>query len=212
MNRLKNLEMNKLFKELDYIQSDFEYTNEVITTSELDFLNDVTNFLKINPQLKELYDKKIQNRIDDLISKNQVSEELQILDNDNLIEGREIMENNIEEDITNDDVDQKIKSVYRSIVKLTHPDKVKDDKLNNYYLKATNLYDKKDIIGLYSICSEIGIIFDFSEINVVDIKDKIQLLKDRIKFMESTFTWKWFYSKDEDERMLLIFNFIKMQI
>lgn len=211
MNRLKNLEMNKLFKELDYIQSDFEYTNEVITTSELDFLNDVTNFLKINPQLKELYDRKIQNRIDDLISKNQVSEELQILDSD-AIEEKEIVENNIEEDIIDNDVDKKIKSVYRSIVKLTHPDKVKDNKLNNYYLKATNLYDKKDIIGLYSICSEIGIIFDFNEINVVDIKDKIQTLKDRIKFMESTFTWKWFYSKDEDERMLLIFNFIKMQI
>ena len=211
MNRLKNLEMNKLFKELDYIQSDFEYTNEVITTSELDFLNDVTNFLKINPQLKELYDRKIQNRIDDLISKNQVSEELQILDSD-AIEEKEIVENNIEEDIIDNDVDKKIKSVYRSIVKLTHPDKVKDNKLNNYYLKATNLYDKKDIIGLYSICPEIGIIFDFNEINVVDIKDKIQTLKDRIKFMESTFTWKWFYSKDEDERMLLIFNFIKMQI
>ena len=61
MNRLQYLQTKKLFKELDYMESDFEYRNEIISEADSEFITQVNNFLEEHPQLKEIYDEKIDN-------------------------------------------------------------------------------------------------------------------------------------------------------
>lgn len=219
MDKIKQLELNKLFKELDFIQSDHDYKNEIISSTEADFLTGVSKFLEKNPQLKELYDKKIQERIDAILKKQEPKpEDLQVVDNEQINQTEEENKEQTdeiereEEEIVESEKDKKLKSIYRLIVKLTHPDRVSDKKLNNLYLKATDFYDKKDIIGLYSISTELGIDIDYNDLSLDDLKGKISTIRDRIAFMESTLTWKWYYSQDEGEKLNLIFLFIRTQL
>lgn len=224
MNKLKKLEAKKLLKELEFFESDFEYKNEVISEADSEFLNSVNSFLSNHPQLKELYDKKINDKIDQMIKKKEdeikdiQARESESEGNGNMDgENVEEEENGIQED--QQDVENKedvkspkLKKLYRDIVKLTHPDKVKSEKLNALYIKATSFYDKNDLAGIYSICDEIGIEYEVDEEDNVLISDKINTLRQRISFMEQTFTWKWFYGKDQQERDNIILTYIRMQL
>ena len=69
MSKLKRLETKKLLRELEYIESDYDYKNEVISEADGDFLNSVNAFLTSHPELKEMFDKKINDKIDQMIKK-----------------------------------------------------------------------------------------------------------------------------------------------
>ena len=232
MDKIKQLEIKKLLKELDYVESDFEYKTEIVSENDSKFMQDVNKFLDKHPNLKEMFDKKINDRIQDIINKNKVNENTDLIKredgnndtenvrtdgNDN--EGSSEEKEKNKEDIQNTEEDEiadikssKIKKLYREIVKLTHPDRVKNKKLNDLYLKATDFYDKNDIAGIYAICSELKIDYDIDEEDAVNIMDKIRSLKDRIGFVESTFTWKWHYCKTDQEKEQLIYLYIRAQI
>ncbi len=223
MSKLKKLETKKLLKELEFVESDYDFKNEVVSEADGEFLNSVTKFLEGHPQLKELFDQKINYKIDQMLKKKEDeikelerAESERIGDTSNSIEGEEtIIEEAIEEDIEkNEDTESnnKIRKLYREIVKLTHPDKVKSKKLNDYYIRATGFYDIKDLAGIYSICDELNIEYEVDESDNVLITDKITKLRDRIKFMESTFTWRWHYGVDQQDKDNVILTYIRMQL
>lgn len=219
MDKFKQLEQKKILKELDYIETDFEFKNEIISEVDSEFINGVNEFLKERPDLKELFDKKMGKKFDDDID-NKSNDE-----NNKDGEGGEKVNPDQIEDNLNDDGDiseeveiepkkeksPKVKKLYREIVKLTHPDKVKVKKLNDLYLKATEYYESDDITGLYSICNELGIEYELDESDNESILLKIKSLKGKIGFIESTFTWKW-YSAKEKEKENLILNYIQLQL
>lgn len=212
MNKLKDLETKKLLKELDFIEMDYEYRSEVVSEADSEFMNSINDFLSKNPELKDLYDKKVTERIEKTI--NDVKSKYEESDN---IEIEEEQENNISEEENTDDVisnekSPEVKKVYREIVKLTHPDKIKDKRLNDFYIKSTELYNNNDKIGLYKICDELGIIYEMDENDSEVIEDKINTLKRKINFLESTFTWKWFNTKDEKTKERILLDFISLKL
>jgi hypothetical protein len=212
MNRLKDLEIKKLLKELDFIEIDYEYRSEVVSEADSEFMNSINDFLSKNPELKDLYDRKVTERIEKTI--NDVKSKYEESDN---IEIEEEQENNISEEENTDDVisnekSPEVKKVYREIVKLTHPDKIKDKRLNDFYIKSTELYNNNDKIGLYKICDELGIIYEMDENDSEVIEDKINTLKRKINFLESTFTWKWFNTKDEKTKERILLDFISLKL
>jgi hypothetical protein len=212
MNKLKGLEIKKLLKELDFIEMDYEYRSEVVSEADSEFMNSINDFLSKNPELKDLYDKKVTERIEKTI--NDVKSKYEESDN---IEIEEEQENNISEEENTDDVisnekSPEVKKVYREIVKLTHPDKIKDKRLNDFYIKSTELYNNNDKIGLYKICDELGIIYEMDENDSEVIEDKINTLKRKINFLESTFTWKWFNTKDEKTKERILLDFISLKL
>ena len=234
MDKIKQLEIKKLLKELDYVESDFEYKSEIISENDSKFMRDVNKFLEKHPNLKEMFDKKINDKIQDILNKNKKNDNTDIIkreeedvidtedtrtdsdsDKNDAQEGAEKEEDiqSAEEDEIKENIKSpKIKKLYREIVKLTHPDRVKNKRLNDLYLKATDFYDKNDIAGIYDICSELKIEYDMDEEDAVNIMIKIKTLKDRIGFVESTFTWKWHYCKTDQERDQLIYLYIRTQI
>lgn len=234
MDKLKQLEIKKLIKELDYIESDFEYKSEIIVENDHKFMTDVSKFLEKNPQLKEMFDKKINDRIEDLLKRNQPNENTDIIkveedeqpnigdkDESGSESGsgehdekssKEAKEEPESEESTQEDKSPKLKKLYREIVKLTHPDRVKIKKLNELYIKATGMYDKNDLAGIYSICNELKIDYEIDEDDAQNITTKITTLRERIGFIESTITWKWHYSKTPQEKEQLIFLYIRMQL
>ena len=202
MNRLQFLQTKKLFKELEYMESDFEYRNEIISEADSDFISKVNNFLEEHPSLKEIYDEKIDTHIQKSILRN----------TEEVIELFEEVEEVIEEEIFVETKLPKVKKLYREIVKLTHPDKVDQKSLNDLYLTATKYYDNNDKIGLYKVCTELEIDYDLDDEDNQIIESKIDDLKRRIEFLESTFTWQWINTDGEKEKLEMMIQFIRMRL
>jgi hypothetical protein len=199
MNRLQFLQTKKLFKELEYMESDFEYRSEIISEADSEFIGKVNDFLEEHPNLKEIYDDKIDSHIQQSILRN--TEEV-----------IELFEEVIEEDVFIETKLPKVKKLYREIVKLTHPDKVDQKSLNDLYLTATKYYDKNDKIGLYKVCTELDIDYDLDDDDNQIIESKIDDLKRRIEFLESTFTWQWINTDGEKEKLEMMIKFIRMRL
>ncbi len=185
MHNIKKLEIKKLFKELDFLESDYEYRNEVINAVDSNFIEEVYSILERNPELKTIYDEKYEvetvSEADDVIIH---SEEQQIIDR---IESS-----------------PKIRKLYREIVKITHPDKVKNTSFNDTYIKATEYYKINDELNIYKICSKLDIDYDIEEVDNKEINKRIDSIKNRINFLENTFTYQWYISGERDKQNILL--------
>jgi hypothetical protein len=211
MSKLKKLEVKKLLKELDFIESDFNYKNEIVFEADSNFIKSVNDLLEKHPMLKEVIDKKNNKRVDSLFS--DIIKEA--LDKDNEIsEEEELVEEFINEEVISEinPREVKMKKLYRDIAKLTHPDKIVSEKLNDLYLKSTKFYKNSDITGIYYICDELGITYEIDDTDNEMITGKINNLKNRISFMESTLTWRWYHSDSEKEKEQIVLSYIKMQL
>ncbi len=195
MKDINQLQIKKLFKELDFYETDYEYKNEVITQSESEFMNSVNEFLKNDPELKKLFEDKLNQRFEDAVS-NSINEEK-------------------EEDY--DDLNHKmtpspkLKKLYREIVKKTHPDKIRNKKLNDLYIKAANYYENNEILQIYKICDDLEIEYELEISDNKVVADKIEYYKDKITLLQSSFTWKW-SSSNEDSKIDIIKNYISKMI
>jgi len=196
MKDINQLQIKKLFKELDFYETDYEYKNEVITQSESEFMNSVNEFLKNDPELKKLFEDKLNQRFEDAVSKS-INEEKEEEDYDDL-----------NHKIT---PSPKLKKLYREIVKKTHPDKIKNKKLNDLYIKSANYYENNEILQIYKICDDLGIEYELEITDDLVIKDKIEFYKDKITMLQSSFTWKW-TSSDDLNKIEIIKNYINKMI
>jgi hypothetical protein len=204
MKKLHQLEARKLLKELDYVKSDYEYKNEIVFEADNSFMRSLNDFLEKNPVLKEMFEKKTNRRIDELIRELPFKSTESVLD--------PVLEECDKVAITESKVDERIKSIYRSIVKKTHPDKILDARLNDLYITASSMYESNDIMGIYSICDQLGISYDLSSEDIDSLKSQIAQAKEGIFFMESTFSWKWHHAEDEGEKSRLLVEYIKSKI
>jgi hypothetical protein len=206
MNKLKQLEIKKLMKELDFIESDFNYKNEIVHEADNEFIKSVNNVLEEHPLLKEVFDKKINSKIENIFQErsDEIKEKIELEEN---------LNDSVEEEvIVRKVIDKKVKKLYREIAKLTHPDVVNNKKLNELYLKATQFYNNNDITGTYSICDELDIDYEPEESDNELISSKINGLKNRISFIESTLTWVWYHSNDDKQKEQILLRYIKNQL
>lgn len=202
MDKIKQLQIKKLLKELEFVESDFDYKSEVMSIYDAEFMNQVDSFLEEHPELKEKYESKMNKELEEAIKKD--VERAEESENENPL---------INEDSnSNPEKSAKVKKIYREIVKLTHPDRIKDKKLNDFYIKATEFYEENDLSGLYFICDQLNIEYEIDENDDFFISGKITKLKERISFMESTYTWQWHSAENEVKKQMLIVNYIQMQM
>jgi len=224
---LLNLKIKSVRTQLDYLKVDLEYKQKVIEQEDIEFLNMMNNILDENEDLKQLFNDKEERRkekiIEDILRKAKEDEEKDMeSDDNNIIENEDIEGDNIkdeEKDMESDNIesidnttDPKIKKLYRKIVKLTHPDKVKDEKLNTLYLNATMYYDTQNIYGIYTICDELKIEYDLDESELIFMDKEVNNLKNKIVRLEGTFTWKWSTAPNDDIKKQIIIEFINMRL
>ena len=166
MNKLHQLEVRRLLKELDYVKSDFEYKNEIVFEADNSFMRSLNEFLERNIVLKELFDKKINRSIDEMIRKKSSED---VIEQVSEIDEEESTEVTIVEKI----VDEKLRKIYRNIAKKTHPDKISDTRLNDIYIMASKMYDTNDVMGIYTICDQLGIPYELSIEDSEKLKSQI---------------------------------------
>jgi hypothetical protein len=162
-----------------------------------EFLESVRFFLDKHPELKNIFDEKTQPKPQ--------PENISVMDS-------------IELPVTYDDMeivtipkDPKLKTLYRSIVKSTHPDKVNSN-LSELYLEATKAYDEDNILPIIVICDKLNIPFEVTDDEISKIKNEIQLLRQRSNFLENTYTWKWSQQTDEKIKEMVILSYVRKQI
>jgi len=175
-------------KELQFVESDYIYQSEIIKQYDREFLKSVNDILDKYPDLKEIWKESKSN-----IANIQVAVQ----------KPESILPTPIVNPIVN--------KLYRKIVKSTHPDKIKNLKLNELYIEATNAYESNDNVTLYRVCSDLMIDFEWTDNEIEIIKNRILEYKSQIAFLESTYTFKWLKSNESD-KMEIILKFIKNQL
>lgn len=184
MKKIESLEFQKLIGEFQFVMSDYYYQSEIVKFKNPIFIKSIETIVENHQSLKEIWCKK---------------EIIENEDSFNFINKIGIK-------------DDKLKSIYHKIVKLTHPDKVKNKILNNFYIKATDAYEENDIVALYSICCNLNIDILITEEDIKMIKDKIEEYKNKISFLKETFTYKWMISSKEEDKNKIIISYIKDNI
>jgi hypothetical protein len=206
MSKLKSLQVKRLLKELDYIESELEYRHELVSEADNQFMIYISEFLEENPELKKLYTNRIDARVEQIINKKIEKSNIELEDNSSV--GQEIEENSENQIV----VSSRIKTLYREIVKLTHPDIIKRKNMNDIYINATKYYTLNDKVGIFKICDELNIDYDLDDEDVVEISDRINLTKEKLFFLESTLTWKWFNTDDDLQRKIIMVDYIKQRL
>ena len=209
MEHIRKLEVNRLIKELDYIKSDYNYKSELISEADYNFVKSVDTFLDVHPQIKQVFKEKtspVDIPLVDFIDK-----EESVFIEESVNESPE-PEFEVEYNVADEIRDSKLRMLYRSIAKSTHPDKLKDESLKELYIEATIAYESGNILPLFTICDKLRIPYDVTEEETDLIKDEIQSIKNRVSFLESIFTWQWYIQTDENIRETVILSYIKSQL
>jgi hypothetical protein len=214
--------MKKLLNELGYLRTDLEYKQEMLDSADRDFLKMLNDVLNSNKELKSQFEEKENINIEETLKKAEEKDKEEpntdVDDNDdNSKDNNEDNEEKTEsESVVKEkpkvEKSEKVKNLYRKIVKLTHPDKVDDKKLNELYLRASDSYDENDLSNLYTICNELGIDYEIEERDLTNLNTKVKELRNRSKFLEHTYTWKWMNAENKDLKNKIILDFIKMKI
>ena len=108
----------------------------------------------------------------------------------------------------NEEEELKIKNIFRSIAKLCHPDKTKDEELIKIYSEAQRAYEENNLLTLYKIARKLNIEVDLDDNNILLLQRIVDEKRNEIKVLESSFLFLWVNAKTEEEKMNLIKMFI----
>lgn len=101
-----------------------------------------------------------------------------------------------------------IKSVFRSIAKLCHPDKTKNIYKNKLYDEAQIAYDENNLLVLYKIAKKLNIDVDLDSNNLILIEKIITDKKKQLSTVETSFLWLWVNSESQEKKDEIIKQFI----
>lgn len=214
---MENLYTRKLFSELEFLTIDEEFKTQLHDKYQLEFNDKILKFLDDNPEIKKEYDEIINPSKD---------ENVQTEEPKNIGEYKEY-EEDIEKEINEEEYaenlekrtfteDPDIKRIYRNIVKITHPDKLKNisekdhNKLKQYYIDATEAYNCQQLYNIVRIATLLNVsIGDLSDENLDRLDDNLKNIKNKIKRIEDSITWKYFEElKNEYQREHLIEQYV----
>jgi hypothetical protein len=193
-DKLKQLEIKKIFQEYNLLLVDDEYKKEMINEYRADFLTEIENKrreLGIEPEVPKIEDEPKTENID---SSDAVADPTKTII------------------YVDEETKKKLKKIYKEIVKKTHPDKTNSEKHLDMYIKSKQAYEENNIIDLYSICIDLQIEFDY---DVIDIKSMLEIIdhkKMKLKNLESSYLWLWVHSQDESEKEKIISLFIQAYV
>lgn len=178
-DKLKSLKLDLLLKELKLLDSEKQYVDEFTNHYRPIFMDELD---------KNGYTPNIQ--INDAIINTIGSKQKKIIE-------------------VGDEELKTIKSVFRSIAKLCHPDKTKNIYKNKLYDEAQIAYDINDLLTLYKITKKLNIDVEINLSTIFLLEKIIEDRKKEIKSVETSFLWLWVNEKNEDKKKEIIDKFIK---
>lgn len=188
-DRLFELEIKKILQEYKLLLIDEEYKNEMISVSKGDFMKEINRKGGFDPEPEV------------------PKEEAPLEDIDRAEEDAP------EEDEKTSSIKEGMKTLYRQIVKLTHPDKTmhKNNKkeLNELYIRSKKAMDSLDVYELLTICDRLDIKYDI-DINQKDIlEENLEKKKSQLKSLEESFIWLWIKAQTDIEKDIIVDLFLQ---
>lgn len=184
-DRLKQLEIQKLMQEYSYLILDAQYKDELVDDARGKFMNIVYEKMGKSP------------------TPSPTSQDV-----------GPIEENASKPTVDSSTVDPliraKVKQIYRSIAKITHPDRAVTDEHVDAYVRATKAADEFDLFELYGVCAMLGIHY------IVDFNDKpllqqhIKNKREKLQSIEQSYVWLWANAETEEEKDRLIQQFVNI--
>jgi len=223
---IENLYMKRLFSELEYLKVDLDFKKQMFEKYQIDFNNDIIEYLEEHPVIKEEYDKIINHSMPVPTEQSyERSEEQEQEFRDKREEIDEALKeeeyaDNLEKRTFKEDSD--IKRIYRLIVKCTHTDKIKKHQpeqqivLKKYYLDATDAYDAQNLYEIVRIATLLNLdIGELSDENLDRLEEDLKRFKSGVKSIENHMVWKYHEElRDNIQRKMVlkqfVLNFINM--
>ena len=198
-DKLKQLEIKKLLTEYETLVIDEQIQKEIIEINKEYFDKAVSEFIKENYQedVGEKINESYKGLLNNKSNKNDNTEKTNTTLNENT------------DNSSTDKPKKNIKKIYREIVKKTHPDKTKSDNLINIYIKAKDLYEKNDILGLAYYAKLIDIDIDFDDDDIELIVENLKTKKNKIESIKNSIVYQWIIINNEETKRKLIEIFCK---
>ena len=173
-DKLKQLEIKKLLSEYEYLIVDDEYKQQIISDYSSQFISEINETAGI---------------------KEEKEEDGEIIPP----EEKEIIKKINDEDLT-DETKKRMKSMFREIMKKTHPDKVQSEELVDIYIKSKEAYETNDILGLCFYANKLNVIVELSDMEVEILKDMIKKKKEELETIEKSWLWLWYKAGTEQAK------------
>lgn len=183
--KLKKLEIKKIFQEYNLLLIDDEYKVEMINEYRSEFLTQIEN------KKKELGIKPEEIKVENIKSSGNTTETTKTM---------------IDVD---ENTKKKLKKIYKEIVKKTHPDKVDSEKYLDMYISAKKSFEENNVIDLYIICIDLGIDFEYDDTDIQSMIGIINSKKSKLKNIESSYLWLWVHSPNDVEKEKIVDLFIQ---
>ena len=119
------------------------------------------------------------------------------------IEEKELVKLIKDEDLS-DDSKKRVKTMFREIMKKTHPDKVQSEELVDIYIKSKEAYESNDILELSYNASKLNINIELSDLDIEILKDLIKIKIEKIESIEKSWLWLWYKAGTETEKNNII--------
>lgn len=186
-DKIKSLEIKKLIQEYNFLLMDDEYKKEVISEAKNEFLIKVQELKK---QLGIVDEPVIQ-------PENENDEEVKLPERPKL-----------DPSTISKSTKDKVKKLYREIVKKTHPDKTDIKELNDLYIKATIAAEEYNLFELFIVCNRLNIDVEIDMDDKNSLTTLIIMKKKEINDIESSFIWVYANSATDEDKNKIIELFV----
>lgn len=196
MNNLRELEIKGLINEIIFLKEDLKVKKELSKMIEKEFHSEIDSILEEDVKLKELWE----------ISLNKKGKTYSKMNKSKSKKGE--TEEKVNEDVSPIIKNEGLKKIYRDIAKKTHPDKIMDSDKNSTYIKATESYNKNDILDLIYYATKLGIEYSHNSLDVKKMRENIVSMKSKIGMYETSLPYQWYYN---DKDVSILKNYIATQ-
>jgi hypothetical protein len=187
-DKLKQLEIKKLLTEYDYLVIDEEIKTEVVNEYLPKFTEEINEFTNKIEGKKEEEKKEVKKGVDVDNGKPKEKEIKKVIEDDDLPK----------------ETKDRIKKLFREIVKKTHPDKTKSEDLIDIYIKSKEAYESNDILKLAYYANKVDINVELSDMEIQLLNDLIIYKKEELSEIEKSWLWKWYKANTETEKDMII--------
>ena len=208
---MKKIEKDLILKDLDYVNNEY--------TIKLEKLNSIVSlFMDEEPEIaKEKNDEDFKQQEEKAQNIQNEEEQKQSGSTDNSQEEPKI-EEIIENDIATIDLPPDIKTIYRKIVMITHPDKSRNNKNSDLYIdfyrrtvKAKDDNDKAEIIYIaYKL--KLPEVYDIADEHFGAIKKKIKEKEMSSTNLNMNSFWIWYHTDNQALKRIMAGQIANMGI
>lgn len=213
---MKKIEKDFILKDFDHVNNEITIKMEKLNSIISLFMEEEINIIEegIKEKNKEKFEQQQKVVIDDDndVTDNQTNDSEQ--EQEKYENNNEIVEN---QDNNADELPSDIKTIYRKIVMITHPDKNKDnykyELYTDFYKRSVKAKDSNDISEIIFIAYKLNIneVYDIDDEYFVNLKSKLTEIKNKSNTIDMNSFWVWYHTDNKKLKRMMVEQISKLR-